>query len=60
MLVDLVLFGPAMTPESATAVLRRMTVASPGLWIAELSSLLVCCFLAPAPAVAYLQLSARR
>ena len=60
MLANLVVFGGGATPESAEAVTKAMTLASPGLWIGELFDLLVFGLLAPAPAVAYLQLAGRR
>ena len=59
MLVNLIVFGANATPETAEAALKTMTLASPGLWIGELFWLLVCAFLAPAPAVVFLQLTGR-
>lgn len=60
MLVNVVIFGTGATAESAAATIARMTLASPALWIDALVTLLILSFLAPAPAVAYMQLVGRR
>jgi hypothetical protein len=54
MFVRLVIFGAAATPLEVSAIAERMTVTSPGLWIAQLTNLLIFGLLSVVPAVLYL------
>lgn len=55
--VRVVIFGANATSQEVEAALARMTLSSPGLWIAELFNLLLIGILAVLPAVVYAQLT---
>ncbi len=57
MVVNVVIFGPNATPETAQATLDAMSVIHPGLWIDALFELLAAGLIACIPPVVYWQLT---
>lgn len=55
-LVNMVVFGPAATPDRAETVLNAMTLADPGFWIYALFELLGTSLIACIPPVVYWRL----
>lgn len=54
--VNVVLFGPQATSAQVRVATAAFSLASPGLWIAQLTDLLMLSVLASIPAAAYMQL----
>jgi len=54
MLVRFVIFGAASTPLQIAEIIRGMTILSPGLWISQLSTLLIFGALSVVPAALYM------